>query len=158
MIFLIFSSSSFVTWSHDENGRHQGGAAQARISGAVQAKLDLVFFFFHHLHSHENLQILQHAVLWPSPQQGRMWWSPMPVWTIFIAINGRCICSWKEPTVMTPWQNQQQEPLPLAPVWRRLWRLEPSLILLRPALAAPLVRDDLNRITSISSFQSLRIV
>lgn len=65
-------------------------------------------------------------------------------WTIFIAINGRCICSWKEQTVMTPWQNQQQELLPLAPVWRRLWQLEPSLILLRPALAAPLVRDDLS--------------
>lgn len=60
----------FLTPSHDENGRHKGGAAQARAPGADQARLPYSLLLFHHLIGHEDLTILQHAGLWSAPQQG----------------------------------------------------------------------------------------
>lgn len=144
-----------VTRSHDENGRHQGGAAQAWSPGADQAGLPEPHLLQHHLLSHENIPILQHAGLWPAPQPSqsqscfaaswrvyyhRMW----NLWALMSAALTAGVCfslSWNEPTATMRWPSPCWAPLLPAPAWRRLWPLEPSQTSLRAALALCLVGE-----------------
>ena len=81
---------SLLTRNHDENGHHQGGPAQAGTTGAGQAGLLDPLFFCLLLHSHEDLQILQHAGLRPPPQQGESQIHYKLPQTDMMILNGWC--------------------------------------------------------------------